>query len=57
MQWSNDSRKFVTNIRFDWIYRPGTDFYLVHTEVDDTQRAWSPKNRMLLAKINYVLDF
>jgi hypothetical protein len=57
LQWSNDGRALVTNIRFNWIYKPGTDFYLVYTEVDDTMGLFRPKNRTLIAKINYVLDF
>ncbi len=57
VQWSNDSRALTTNIRFDWIYKPGTDFYLVYTETDDTLGPFRPNNRTLVAKINYILDF
>jgi len=57
VQWSNDSRALVTNVRLNWIYRPGTDFYLVYTEIDDTRGAFQPRNRTVIAKINYILDF
>lgn len=57
VQWSNDTRSFVTNLRLNWIYRPGTDFYLVYTEIDDTRGEFSPRNRTLIAKVNYIVDF
>jgi hypothetical protein len=57
VQWSNDNRDLVANVRFNWIYRPGTDFYLVYTEVDNTFRSLTPKDRTLIAKVNYILHF
>ena len=57
VQWSNDNRDLIANARFNWIYRPGMDFYLVYTAVDNTSRSLTPKDRTLIAKVNYNLHF
>ena len=33
-QWDSDSRRVVTNLRVNYIPKPGADFYVVYTEAD-----------------------
>lgn len=56
-----------TNIRFQWRYKPVSDFYVVYTDnyfayatTDDGGRlltsAFQPKNRALVVKLTYWLN-
>ena len=56
-QWDNDSRNLVANVRFNYIPKPGADFYVVYTEADQVSARLSPRNRSLIVKLNYILDF
>ena len=57
MQWTSEGRTFVGNVRVNYILKPGADFYLVYTEADVTAERWLPRNRSLVAKLSYLLDF
>jgi hypothetical protein len=56
-QWDSDSERIVTNVRVNYIPRPGADFYVVYTEADQVLGRVVPQNRSLIAKVNYILDF
>ena len=56
-QWDSDSRRIVTNVRVNYIPKPGADFYVVYTEADQVLGRLVPQNRSLIAKLNYILDF
>ncbi len=57
MQWDSDSRAVVTNLRFNYIPKPGADVYVVYTEADQLTARVAARNRSIIAKINYILDF
>jgi hypothetical protein len=54
LQYSTDTRQFSANVRFNWIPKPGTDFFIVYTELDDLGRPFVMKNRSLAVKLNYL---
>ena len=56
-QWDSDSGRIVTNVRVNYIPKPGADFYVVYTEADQVLGRLVPQNRSLIAKLNYILDF
>ena len=56
-QWDSDSRRIVTNVRANYIPKPGADFYVVYTEADQVLGRVVPQNRSLIAKLNYIVDF
>ena len=56
-QWSQDARTVSTNFLVNYIYRPGSDFYLVYDQLWDiigghlATRSWN-----VLMKVTYWLD-
>jgi len=56
-QYNHDTNLFSSNIRFRWEIRPGSDFYIVYNETDDTMTAVRMKNRSLAVKLNYLFSF
>lgn len=56
-QYNHDTNLFSSNIRFRWEIRPGSDFYIVYNETDDTMTAVRMKNRSLAVKLNYLFAF
>jgi hypothetical protein len=56
-QWDSDGRRIVTNVRVNYIPKPGADFHLVCTEADQVLGRVVPQNRSLIAKLNYIVDF
>ena len=55
-QYNHDTRRLSSNIRFNWIPKPGTDFFIVYNELDE----WSglqAQNRSLTVKLNYLFAF
>lgn len=65
-QYNNQINNLNTNIRFQWRYKPVSDFFIVYTDnyfayesLDAKNRlipAWQPKNRALLVKMTYWLN-
>lgn len=56
-QFNADTRQFSTNLRLNWIPKPGTDLFVVYTEVDSTALGWlTPRNRSLTVKWNYLFQ-
>jgi hypothetical protein len=58
VQYNDDDDSFSTNFLLNWIHRPGSNFYLVYNEAENTSGArWRGRNRTLLAKFNYLLGW
>ena len=57
VQWDSDSGTALANVRLNYIPKPGADFYLVYTEADRVAGRVVPRNRSLIVKLNYILDF
>lgn len=67
-QYNNQINNFNTNIRFQWRFKPVSDFFLVYTDnyfatADDNRlvnglpaKAFQVKNRAIIAKLTYWLN-
>ncbi|MEE8348805.1 MAG: DUF5916 domain-containing protein [Acidobacteriota bacterium] len=55
IQYNSALREISSNIRFNWIYKPLSDFFLVYNERRAT--TGGVKERALIAKFTYVFDF
>ena len=55
IQYNSTDREIESNIRFNFIYKPLSDFFLVYNE----RRASTGEvnERAIIAKITYVFDF
>jgi len=54
LQFNQRTRQLSTNIRFRWILRPCTDFFVVNNELDAWQAGLGPRNRSLVAKLAWL---
>jgi hypothetical protein len=55
VQYNSLDRDFSTNVRFNFVHRPGSDFFIVFTENrgrDD--RVWNLSDRGLVMKVTYL---
>jgi hypothetical protein len=55
IQYNSDTREVSSNVRFNFIYRPLSDFYLVYNERRSS--TGEVLDRALIAKITYILAF
>ena len=67
-QYNNQINNFNTNIRFQWRFKPVSDFFIVYTDnyfatADDNRlvnglpaKAFQVKNRAIIAKLTYWLN-
>ena len=55
IQYNNTVREVESNIRFNYIYKPLSDFFLVYNERRTT--TGEVTERALIAKITYLFDF
>ncbi len=55
VQYNSDLREVSSNVRFNFIYRPLADFFLVYNERRST--SGEVLDRALIAKLTYVLAF
>lgn len=54
-QYNSETHQLSSNIRFNWIPKPGSDFFIVYNELDDwVSRVFQAKNRSLVVKLNYL---
>ncbi len=52
VQWNNDDNIFLINFRLNYIFTPGSNFYLVVNQSYDTQRVqWQTTYTTVLAKL------
>ncbi|PYR32780.1 MAG: hypothetical protein DMF92_01080 [Acidobacteria bacterium] len=56
VQYNSDSQQWSSNLRFNIIHRPLSDFFLVYNERRD-ERAGDLLNRALVAKFTYLVAF
>ncbi|MFV2007942.1 MAG: hypothetical protein ACC667_10865, partial [Longimicrobiales bacterium] len=55
VQYNSLDRVFSTNLRFNFIHRPGSDLFLVFTEARGTdQRLWDLTSRGMVMKLTYL---
>ena len=56
LQYNTDSQQWSSNLRFNIIHRPLSDFFLVYNERRD-ERSGDLLNRALIAKMTYLVAF
>ena len=56
LQYNHDTGLFSANVRFNWIPKPGTDFFIVYNELDEWNRGLGAKNRSLVMKLVYLFS-
>jgi hypothetical protein len=55
VQYNSLEKAFSTNVRFNFIHRPGSDFFIVFTENrGDDDRVWNLSDRGMVMKITYL---
>ena len=54
-QYNRDTRQISSNIRFHWIPKPRSDFFIVYNELDTDDPQFGPVNRSIAVKLNYSL--
>ncbi len=57
-QYNSSTHEVTNSVRFNFIYRPGSDLYIVYSDLQQTglpQDAFAPTDRQLVVKINYLL--
>jgi hypothetical protein len=56
VQYNSLARDFSTNLRFNFIHRPGSDLFIVFTENrGDDERVWTLSDRGLVMKLTYLM--
>lgn len=53
-QYNRDTQQLATNLRFNWILKPGSELYVVYNELDHWWAGFAPKNRSVVVKMNYL---
>ena len=57
-QYNSLTHEATNNLRFNFIYRPGSDIYIVYSDLQQTglpQAVFAPSDRQLVVKMNYLL--
>jgi uncharacterized protein DUF5916/cellulose/xylan binding protein with CBM9 domain len=57
-QYNSLTREVTNSIRFNFIYRPGSDLYVVYNDLQQTgvpHGLFTPSDRQLVVKMNYLL--
>jgi hypothetical protein len=58
VQYNHTDRTFSSNLRYRWEYRPGSEFFLVWTDEQDTRgRGLALRNRAFVVKATRLLRF
>jgi len=58
LQWNSSTQVFDANVRFNWIYRPGSNVYVVFGRTsEDRERAGHRVGRSLVIKVTRLLQF
>ena len=53
-QYNQDTQQFSTNVRFNWILKPGSELFVVYNELDHWWGGFDARNRSLVVKMNYL---
>jgi hypothetical protein len=59
VQYNSSTHEVNSSVRFNFIYRPGSDLYVVYTGLDETgleAGAFARRDRQLVVKLNYLLS-
>ena len=57
-QYNSLTREVTNSVRFNFIYRPGSDLYIVYNDLQQTglpPNTFAPGDRQFVVKINYLL--
>ena len=57
-QYNSLTREVTNSVRFNFIYRPGSDIYIVYNDLQQTgvpHGIFTPSDRQLVVKMNYLL--
>jgi hypothetical protein len=58
LQYSSSDNTFSSNLRYRWEYRPGSEFFIVWTDEEDTRfRGTQLRNRAFVVKATRLLRF
>ena len=58
LQWNNSTHEFNANVRLNWIYRPGSNLYIVYSRTSGTLGApVDVQNHSLVMKLTRLLQF
>jgi hypothetical protein len=58
LQYNQADRRFSSNLRFRWEYKPGSEFFVVYTDERDTRPGLQGlQNRAFVVKINRLFRF
>ncbi|MCH9647662.1 MAG: carbohydrate binding family 9 domain-containing protein [Deltaproteobacteria bacterium] len=59
VQYSDADELFALNVRFNWIYRPGADLFVVYNQTWNAPSLGdlALKDRQLIVKFTYLFDF
>ncbi len=55
VQYNSSTHETSTSVRFNWIYRAGSDIYLVFNDLRADLTANMPRDRQIVLKWNYLL--
>ena len=58
-QWNNETERLSTNLLLNYIYQPGSDFYLVLNQIYDRTQPSEKRfvDRAILAKLTYWYQY
>ena len=57
-QYNSLTHEVTNSVRFNFIYRPGSDLYVVYNDLQQTglpMSAFTPSDRQIVVKLNYLL--
>jgi hypothetical protein len=58
MQYNSLTHEVTNSVRFNFIYRPGSDLYVVYNDLQMTglpHDTFAPTDRQFVVKMNYLL--
>ena len=55
-QWNDDAERASANFLINYIYRPGSDFYLVYDQAWDTSEGFNGQEWTVLSKFTYLFS-
>ncbi len=58
-QYNSSTNEFTNSVRFNYIYRPGSDLYIVYNDLRQTglpTDAFAPSDKQFVVKLNFLLQ-
>jgi len=56
LQYNSEDKEFSANLLLNYIYKTGSNFYLVYNELWERNGKAKVKNRTILTKIAHLID-